>query len=147
VVPPTNSVWQLGNPRTTTEGVLGVLTLPDGTSFKTTLYNMRVIGQLRTTKKLVYFIPAGTTCTGWDENTSIYIHSPSDGAMKNEGEQPRFSYPGQETDYQSGKLDHESRMFYGDCLRSHPNALVWFDKRGVMIRNGMTVCSSRDVKR
>ena len=46
--------------------------------------------------------------------------------MKNEGEQPRFSYPGKETDYQSGQIVYEGRMFYGDCLPSHPNAVVWF---------------------
>lgn len=119
---------QMGKQETQSTDVTGVLSLPDGSKFKTTLYNMKVIGQLRTTKKLPYFILAGTTCTECDENTSIYIHSPSDGAMKNEGEQPRFSYPGQETDYQSGKIDYEGRMFYGDCLRSHPNAVVWFER-------------------
>jgi hypothetical protein len=55
---------------------------------------MKVIGQLRTTKKAPYFILSGTTCTECDENISIYIHSPSDGAMKNEGEQRRFAYSG-----------------------------------------------------
>jgi hypothetical protein len=106
----------------------GVLTLPDGSKFKTLIYGMKIIGQLRTAKKMPYFILSGTTCTECDENISIYIHSPSDGPMKNEGEQPRFSYPGQETDYQSGKIDYEGQMFYGDCLRSHPNAAVWFAK-------------------
>lgn len=105
----------------------GVLSLSDGSKFETTLYNMKVIGQLRTTKKLPYFILAGTTCTECDENTSIYIHSPSDGPMKNEAEQPRFSYPGRETDNETGKLVYEAKIFFGDCLASHPNAVIWFE--------------------
>ena len=105
----------------------GVLTLPNGSKFKTTIYGMKVIGRLRTTKKLPYFILSGTTCTECDENISIYIHSPSDGPMKNEAEQRRFSYPGREIDYQSGQVDYEGRMFYGDCLPDHPNAVIWFD--------------------
>jgi len=107
---------------------VGVLTLPDGSKFKTTLYGMKIIGQLRTAKKLPYFILAGTTCTECDENTSIYIHSPSDGPMKNEAEQPRFAYPGRETDYETGKPVYEAKMFFGDCLASHPNAVVWFEQ-------------------
>ena len=106
----------------------GVLRLPDGSKFKTTLYNMKVIGQLRTTKKLPYFILAGTTCTKCDENTSIYIHSPSDGPMKNEGEQPRFPYPGRLKDNEGDQLVSEARMFYGNCLPDHPNSVVWFER-------------------
>jgi hypothetical protein len=84
----------VGEQRTISANQTGVLTLPDGSKFKTALYGMKVIGQLRTTKKAPYFILSGTTCTECDENISIYIHSPSDGAMKNEGEQRRFAYSG-----------------------------------------------------
>lgn len=104
----------------------GSFKLPDGSRFVTTLYDLKVIGKLRTKKKLPYYILSGIGCNGCDANTSIYIHSPSDGPMKNEGEQPRFSYPGQETDYQSGQIASEARMFFGDCLSTHPNAVVWF---------------------
>ena len=113
--------------RTTSSDVKGILSLPDGSKFKTTLYNMKVIGQLRTRKKLPYFILSGTTCTECDENTSIYIHSPSDGPMKNEAEQRRFPYPGRQTDYETGQPDYESRMFMGDCLATHPNAVISFE--------------------
>jgi hypothetical protein len=124
----TATAQQIGGQRTVRTDVTGVLSLPDGSKFQTTLYNMKVIGQLRATKKLPYFILAGTTCTECDENTSIYIHSPSDGAMKNEAEQARFAYPGRETDYQTGKPVYEARMFFGDCLASYPNAVIWFER-------------------
>lgn len=119
---------QIGNHPTTPTDVVGTLTLPDGSKFKTTLYNMKIIGQLHTTKKLPYFILSGTTCTECDENTSIYIHSPSDGPMKNEAEQRRFAYPGRETDYETGKPVYEAKMFFGDCLATHPNAVIWFER-------------------
>lgn len=108
--------------------VIGVLTLPDGSKFETTLYNMKIIGRLRTTKKLPYFILAGTTCRECDENTSIYIHSPSDGPMKNEAEQRRFSYPGHEKDYETGRTVYEAKMFFGNCLEAYPNAVIWFER-------------------
>ena len=119
---------QIRNQPSIPTDVMGTLTLPDGSKFKTSLYNMKVIGQLRTTKRLPYFILSGTTCTECDENTSIYIHSPSDGPMKNEAEQLRFAYPGRETDYETGKPVYEAKMFFGDCLATHPNAVIWFER-------------------
>jgi hypothetical protein len=106
----------------------GSVTLPDGSRFKTTLYDMKVVGRLKTEHKLPCYILSGFGCYGCDANRSIYIHSPSDGAMKNEGEQPRFSYPGKETDYRDGSLVYEAKMFFGDCLTKHPNAVVWFER-------------------
>jgi hypothetical protein len=106
----------------------GTIKLPDGSRFKTTLYRLRVIGQLKTTQKLPYYILSGFGCQECDANRSIYIHSPSNGPMKNEGEQPRFEYPGKETDYQDGSLVSQARMFFGDCLADHPNAAVWFER-------------------
>jgi hypothetical protein len=107
----------------------GILVLPDGSKFKTTLYGLKVIGELRTIRKLPYYIVSGVGCDGCDANTSIYIHSPSDGPMKNEGEQQRFAYPGREADYQQNRRPvYEARVFFGDCLTSHPNAVIWFER-------------------
>ena len=104
----------------------GIVTLSDGSKFQTTLYDLKVIGKLSTKKKFPYYILSGVGCNGCDANTSIYIHSPSDGPMKNEGEQTRFSYPGSEKDYQNGQIVSKTRMFFGDCLSTYPNAVVWF---------------------
>ena len=109
-----------------TSAKIGVVTLSDGSKFETTLFDLKVIGKLRTKKKIPYYILSGIGCNGCDANTSIYIHSPSDGPMKNEGEQTRFSYPGSETDYQSGQIVSKTRMFFGDCLSTHPNSVIWF---------------------
>jgi hypothetical protein len=48
--------------------------------------------------------------------------------MKNEAKQRRFAYPGRETDYESGRPAYEATMFFGDCLASHPNAVIWFER-------------------
>jgi hypothetical protein len=124
----TATAQQMGEQQTTSTDVTAVLNLPDGSKFKTTLYSMKVIGQLRTTKKVPYFILSGTTCTECDENISIYIHSPSDGPMKNEAEQGRFAYPGRETDHESGQPVYEAKMFFGNCLAAHLNAVIWFER-------------------
>jgi len=107
---------------------LGILELPDGSRFKTTLYELKVIGQLRSAHKLPFYILSGRGCQECDANTSIYIHSPSDGPMKNEAEQQRFHYPGRELDYEDSSLLYEGRMFFGDCVALHPNAAVWFQR-------------------
>jgi hypothetical protein len=106
----------------------GSLTLPGGSKFKTTLYELKLIGTLRTEHKLPYYVLSGVGCQECDANRSIYIHSPSDGPMKNEGEQRRFLYPGKETNYEDGTLWYEARMFFGECLAAHPNSVVWFER-------------------
>ena len=107
---------------------LGVLVLPNGSTFKTTLYHLKVIGELRTTAKLPYYVLSGTGCIECDANRSIYIHSPSDGPMKGEAGQQRFLYPGREANYESGRVVYEARAFFSHCVASYPNAVVWFER-------------------
>lgn len=106
----------------------GSLDLPNGSKFQTTLYKLKIIGQLKTKRKFAYYVLSGRGCNECDAHTSIYIHSPSDGPMKNEGEQRRFPYPGKVTSYEDGSPLYEARMFFGDCLTRHPNAVVWFER-------------------
>jgi hypothetical protein len=110
------------------DNVPGDLILLDGSRFRTSLYELKVIGQLPTAEELPYFILSGRGCYECDAIPSIYIHSPSDGPMKNESKQPRFPYPGRLRDNERDQLVYESRMFYGSCLPNHPNAVVWFER-------------------
>jgi hypothetical protein len=112
---------------TDTDG-LGTLVFANGSKFTTTLYELKVIGELRTANKLPYYILSGRGCHQCGANTSLYIHSPSDGSMRNEREQTHFSYPGKETNYMDGQLLFESRAFFGDCAAGHQNAVIWFQK-------------------
>jgi len=110
------------------ENRMGILVLPDGSRFQSTLYGLKVIGQLRTVHKLPYYVLAGVGCQECDANVSVYIHSPSDGPMKNEGTQPRFDYPGQTISYEDNSVVSETRMFLGNCIARHPDAVVWFER-------------------
>jgi hypothetical protein len=106
-----------------------VLVLSDGSRFETTLFEVRVLGTLRTARKAPYLILEGRGCRECDANTSIYIHSISDGPMRNEAGQPRYKYPGREVSYEDGKtLLYESKAFVGDCLADHDNAVVWYER-------------------
>jgi hypothetical protein len=114
---------------TTDRDGVGTLVLPDGSKFRTTLYGLKLLGELKTVRKLPYYVLSGLGCNGCDANTSLYIHSPSDGPMKNEGEQRRFYYPGRELDYQQNrKVVYRGRVFLGNCISGHPDAIVWFEK-------------------
>jgi hypothetical protein len=104
------------------------LILPNGSKFQTTLYGLKVLGELPATRKLPYYILSGVGCDGCDANTSIYIHSPSDGPMKDEGTQTRYLYPGRESSHTDNSLVYVGRMFFGDCVAGHPDAVIWFER-------------------
>jgi hypothetical protein len=108
----------------TVDGI-GILQLPDGTEFQTTLYGLKVIDQLRTAHKLPYYLLSGVSCNGCDESKSIYIHSPSDGPIAG-GRQPRFDHPGRLIRREDRTVISETRMFFGNCVPGHPDAVIWF---------------------
>jgi hypothetical protein len=107
--------------------VMGTLKLPNGSKFQTTFFDLKVIGQLQTTHKLPYYVLSGVGCQECDANISIYIHSPSDGPMKDEGTQQRFDYPGRVLSREDRGALSITRMFLGDCAPEYPNAVIWFE--------------------
>lgn len=107
---------------------MGVLDLPGGSKFQTNLYDLNVIGQLRTVRKLPYYVMSGVGCQECDANVSIYSHSPSDGPMKDEGSQPRFDYPGRTLSREDRSVVSSARVFLGNCVAGHPNAVVWLER-------------------
>lgn len=36
--------------------------------------------------------------------------------------------PGRETDYETGRPIYEAKMFFGSCLATHPNSVIWFER-------------------
>lgn len=106
----------------------GVVPLVDGSRFQTTLYDLTVIGRLRTTAKQPYYLLAGRGCMDCDANIALYLHSPSDGPMGVEGEQARFPYPGHEMFYEDSTPLYEARTFFGDCAAAYRNAVLWFQQ-------------------
>jgi hypothetical protein len=104
----------------------GTLQWPDGHQVVTTLFGVKVIGQLPASKKSPYLILAGRVCKECDANVSIYIHSPADGPLRPESSQPRYSYPGKVRYYMDGSPLSEARMFWGRCLPSLGPGIVWY---------------------
>jgi len=100
----------------------------DGSKYHTNVFDLQYIGQLRTSRKAPYLILAGRKCQACDESISIYIQSPSDGPMKADGEDIRYSYPGKEFDYETKKIDSETRMFYGSCSDSGECSVIWYQR-------------------
>jgi len=84
------------------------------------------LGQLSAAGKEPYLIFSARRCNECDENTSVYIHSPSDGAMKGKGLDDRSAYPGNYYAYDTGKLAARVRMFIGQCTEPSLEAAVWF---------------------
>jgi hypothetical protein len=106
----------------------GILKLPNGAKFQTTLYDLKVIGQLSTVHKLPHYVLSGVGCDECDANVSIYIHSPSDGPMKDDGTQPRYDYPGREISREDRSVVSETKVFLGSCTVGHPDAVIWFER-------------------
>jgi hypothetical protein len=106
-----------------------ILVFKDGSRFQTTLFEVRVLGILRAERKAPFLVLEGRGCTQCDANTSIYIHSPSDGPMRSEATQPRYAYPGREVSYEDNKtVLYEARTFLGDCLPGNENAVIWYER-------------------
>ena len=111
----------------------GVIVLPDSSRFRTTLFGMRVIGQLAVKGKEPYYVMSGRRCDDCESNLALFVHSPSDGPMRLEAEQPRYPYPGREVFYEDGALQYEARAFFGDCAAAYPNAVIWYQRSRIEV--------------
>lgn len=109
----------------------GVIVLPDSSRFRTTLFDLRLIGQLPVAGRQPYYVMSGRSCVDCDANLALYVHSPSDGPMRLGGEQPRYPYPGREVFYDDGTPQFEARAFFGDCAAAYPNAVIWYQRRRI----------------
>lgn len=98
----------------------------DNISYQTNLFDLKYIGQLKTTNKLPYFIISGRKCVDCDENISIFVWSPTDGIKTLNQNSNRYSYPGKEYDYSNNELIFENQMFYGNCLGYE--SCIWIQK-------------------
>jgi hypothetical protein len=129
-------------------GKMGTVWLSDGSSFQTTLFGLRYLGELKAKQKKPFLILAGRGCDECDANTSIYIHSPSDGPMKGESDQPRYFFPGVLKHYESGEIVQKTRTFVGACIPGGEEAVVWYvnwrDEQGKWLSGYEVARISRD---
>lgn len=107
-----------------------VLRFANGRVFTTTLYDVQYLGQIPSSTGAPYLVLSGRGCTDCDANRSLYFHSPDDGPMQEEADQPRYAYPGTiiewEPEIPSDTIASRSRVFLGDCLPSVGAKAVWF---------------------
>jgi hypothetical protein len=108
------------------ESEYGVLKYANGSQFQTGIYKPKLIAQLPVAGKEPFLVFSGRGCEECDANTSIYIHSPANGPMQGRELDPRYTYPGNYFDYETGQLVERVRMFVGQCFRPTESVAIWF---------------------
>jgi hypothetical protein len=107
-----------------------IIRFAEGREFTTTLYGVVYLGEILVPGRAPYLVLAGRGCTECDANLAIYVHSPDDGEMRDEAEQPRYSYPGTTIEWEpetpGDTIADRSRFFLGSCVPSLDAAAVWF---------------------
>lgn len=105
------------------------LTFSDGTRLETHLHQVRYIGRLPSQTKSDYVVLSGRGCTECDAGIQLYIHSPSDGALGAEAEQPNYPHPGllQEwnSDAPGDTIAERGHAFIGECISGNEPVVVW----------------------
>ena len=105
------------------------LTFGDGTRLETQLHEVRYIGRLPSQTKSDYVVLSGRGCTECDANIQLYIHSPSDGPMRGEAEQPNYPYPGLiqewDSDLPGDTIAERGHAFIGECIDGSSPVVLW----------------------
>ena len=124
--PSSKTVAKIANPKPKIKG--NKIVLANGEIYDPKLYNLSLVGFIDAETKDPYLVMSGRQCMECDANISIYIQSPSDGSLKNEASQARYSYPGSLYDYQTDSLLSESRMFFGEVLPER-FGVIWYQQQ------------------
>lgn len=109
------------------------LVFKGGNSFKTNLFDLEYIGQVKADQKAPYLIFSGRDCEECDANISLYIHSPSDGKLEVENGENRYQFPGIETDFETDSLLYTSKAFFGKILENK-FGVIWYENN--LLENG-----------
>ena len=105
----------------------------NGKQFKTSLYELKYIGQVPNGNKAPFLILSGRDCDECDANISIYICSPADGPLKVESGENSYSLPGTERDLEDKNILFKARAFYGLVL-SNIKGVIWYQNQ--LMENG-----------
>ena len=89
---------------------------------ETTLHEIKPLGILSNPGSKPFVLLQAQPCEGCEDHESIYL-------IRADGGKPStFTFPGQIRDPKSRKLIHDSRSFYGQCLRKRGQVYVAFQK-------------------
>jgi hypothetical protein len=105
----------------------------NGEQLKTSLYELKYIGQVPNGNKAPFLILSGRDCDECDANISIYIFSPADGPLKVENGENSYSLPGTERDLEDKNILFKARAFYGLVL-SNIKGVIWYQNQ--LMENG-----------
>lgn len=97
-----------------------IISFRDGSKIDTKIQDMKYIFTLSNSKENPFFVLSGRLNKMNDENISIFIFSLDD-TLKNSAQIRRYSYPGKEFDYESNKINFESKLLYSNNL----DEMVW----------------------
>ncbi len=98
--------------------------LSDGTDVLVPLVRVEPVAVLRTQSGKPQLLLSGATCTECDMNQSVYL-VPINGKTKG---LPRYSYPGTFKTYDTQELVEKTQMFFGRCLSTSDDVVVWFSE-------------------
>jgi hypothetical protein len=107
-----------------------VVHFANGRAFATPLVGMQYLGQIPVRGRAPYLVMAARGCSDCCANLAIYVHSPSEGEMRGEADQPRYAYPGVimewEPEAPGDTIAARSRVFLGNCMPSVGAKAIWF---------------------
>jgi hypothetical protein len=103
------------------------LIFKNGRIIDTKLHDLKYIGQIPLENKDPYLIISGVDCDSCDANSSIYIHSPSDGELIIGSGINTYGEPGKIFSYLNDSLVYEGRAFYGQVLENRWG-VIWYQK-------------------
>lgn len=109
------------------------VTLSNGHTMDTDLMEARFIAELHSDSGEAFALIAGRDCVECDENTSLYVREVGNLALlhhlvyddNHKLLDDRNEYPGKFTDYLTGAIVREVRTFYGRCLGTEADSVVW----------------------
>ncbi|MFS4493193.1 hypothetical protein [Maribacter sp. 2308TA10-17] len=94
------------------------------------IFNKRLIGKIVLPNNTWYLV-SGKSCEKCDENTSIYLLPAYPEKLSNKNNvnyNDRFDHPGKVFSYDDNTLVYESSTFFGKCLNSFGNIVIWVDR-------------------
>lgn len=100
--------------------------LANGSILETDLKVATLIAELKSDTGQVYALIAGRDCVECDENTSLYVADTHNTATVVAIWDKRNLYPGVLRDYETGEVIQKTRTFYGRCLNTPGDSVIWF---------------------
>jgi len=96
--------------------------LSDGTNLVVPLVRVKLIAILHTPEGKPQLLLSGKRCTECDQHIGVYLVP----GNYRQGTLRPAPYPGTLRSYESGELAQMARLFYGQCIEDHRDAVVWF---------------------